>query len=484
MQNRDDRQTTGYSGPEDPLNGLSGVAGGRAAPTSLFDDGQVKASDPLDGIAESREGARRSPSTSDVSNDQPDTLLRREAIQHARETAFGQPIARFPVSWTWATLTTLLVIIVVAAIMFNQTFERTAIVPGSLDVDGGRAQLFVNQPGTVESVLVGEGEIVKKGQPLFTLANNSVAIDGRGLRENLEAGFDEQAAILNERKLSLRQLAIQRDSEALAAQRLIESEMLSLRGAFSHQNQRLKMAEEDLDVIKPVAERGFISGNAVRQRELVLLAARQAADETAGRLRVLQEQGARQRAVSAQAKYTTQQEATVLAEATSALNQRRIQSDVGARQQIVAPTTGRVSAVQISPGQIARPQFPLLAIIPKGRAIVAVLHIPSRSIGLIRVGQEVRMRYHAFPYQRFGAAKAVIRQVSQTLIRPEESPSGALSDEPAYRVIAIIDRNDITAYGTRHRLLPGMTFDADIILEKRSFADWILEPLRARGNHG
>jgi membrane fusion protein len=40
-----------------------------------------------------------------------------------------------------------------------------------------------------------------------------------------------------------------------------------------------------------------------------------------------------------------------------------------------------------------------------------------------------------------------------------------------------LDRPDIDAYGKRVPLQPDMLLKADIILEKRTLVDWILNPL-------
>ena len=48
---------------------------------------------------------------------------------------------------------------------------------------------------------------------------------------------------------------------------------------------------------------------------------------------------------------------------------------------------------------------------------------------------------------------------------------------PSYRAIVALERPDIDAYGKRVPLQPDMLLKADIILEKRTLVDWILNPL-------
>jgi membrane fusion protein len=42
-----------------------------------------------------------------------------------------------------------------------------------------------------------------------------------------------------------------------------------------------------------------------------------------------------------------------------------------------------------------------------------------------------------------------------------------------------LDQQAVTAYGKAWALAPGMRLSADIILEKRSLLDWLLDPLFA-----
>jgi hypothetical protein len=49
--------------------------------------------------------------------------------------------------------------------------------------------------------------------------------------------------------------------------------------------------------------------------------------------------------------------------------------------------------------------------------------------------------------------------------------------EPAYRVIAALERPDIDAYGKKVLLQPDMLLKADIILERRSLMSWLTNPL-------
>jgi membrane fusion protein len=118
-----------------------------------------------------------------------------------------------------------------------------------------------------------------------------------------------------------------------------------------------------------------------------------------------------------------------------------------------------------------------MEIIPNNSALQAELFIPTRGIGFVKPGQEVRILYEAFPHQQFGTYGGRINEISQTILSRSDASGPIELKEPAYRVTVVLDRPDIDAYGKRIPLQAGMLLNADIILEKRSVMRWFLDPL-------
>ena len=109
----------------------------------------------------------------------------------------------------------------------------------------------------------------------------------------------------------------------------------------------------------------------------------------------------------------------------------------------------------------------------------AQVYVPSRAIGFVRPGQEVRLLYDAFPYQRFGSFDGRIVAVSRTVIDPRQLAAPLTVQEPVYRVDVAPFGQAVLAYGERQPLQAGMTLTASLVLDHRSFLDWLLTPLNA-----
>jgi membrane fusion protein len=154
-------------------------------------------------------------------------------------------------------------------------------------------------------------------------------------------------------------------------------------------------------------------------------------------------------------------------------------AEVTGRQAYVirAPTSGRVSTLQANVGQIADPRHMQLEIIPLDAHLEAELFFPARAFGFVRPGQQVRILYDAFPYQKFGTYHGSVTKVSQAVLTGNETIGPITLKEPAYRVTAALERPDVDAYGRKMPLQPDMLLKADVILEQRSLMRWLLDPV-------
>jgi len=147
---------------------------------------------------------------------------------------------------------------------------------------------------------------------------------------------------------------------------------------------------------------------------------------------------------------------------------------------ISAPIDGRIGLIYSdSIGASLLNQQAILALLPadeKGSSLVAEMFVPSRAMGFIKPEQDVKILYEAFPFERFGAFSAKIIKVKKTIISPEDNLSPFKIDYPFYTVIAELENTTLSIGGNPVALQPGMAFQANIIQEKRSIIEWIVEP--------
>jgi len=135
--------------------------------------------------------------------------------------------------------------------------------------------------------------------------------------------------------------------------------------------------------------------------------------------------------------------------------------------------------VLAEPGQHVAGGATILTVLPEGSPLEAHLFAPSRAVGFVRAGQEVRLRYPAFPFQKFGSHRGRVASVSRHAIAPGElgyaPPDG--SREPLYRIKVALESQAVTAYGRPEPLQAGMQVEADVLLDRRRLLEWLFDPL-------
>jgi membrane fusion protein len=136
-----------------------------------------------------------------------------------------------------------------------------------------------------------------------------------------------------------------------------------------------------------------------------------------------------------------------------------------------------VTNIAINRGQSVAADATLATVLPKGSGMHVELLVPTRAIGFVRPGQEVVLRYEAFPYERFGQYHGVITDVSRSVWTQGERVGPLTAKEPVYRIDVKLDRQNVSALGQDYALRAGMLVSADLLLERRTLLEWIFEPV-------
>jgi membrane fusion protein len=412
------------------------------------------------------------------SDNSPTPLFRQEVVDFQEiERQFGraillQPISLKVITWFLATL----VALILSLLVIGQ-YSRKATVSGYLIPASGTAKIFALQRGTITKVHVTEGQEVREQQPLLTIDTTQIAATGQDVNAAILSTLLTQRDELNNQiDGEARRETSERDRFTHLTQGL-KDQITQLEDQIPLQQDRIKISDSLVSSVSQLVTKGVVTDVEFKRRKADLIGQRQSLNS------MRQELAARQNQLT-DTQYTLNQLPIVIAEKIQLLRnemssvEQRIAEINGRRAFVIrAPITGRVSALRASSGKLAEPDQLQLEIIPTS-TLKAELLVPSRSIGFVRVGQPVGIRYDAFPYQNFGRYKGTITEISHNILTRSDVPSAIItSEEPVYRVTAALDRQDISAYGKRMPLQAGMLLKADVILDKRTLMRWVLDPL-------
>jgi membrane fusion protein len=405
-------------------------------------------------------------------------LFRQEAINFVQqrqswgEVVSLQPLSSAILSWSLAGI----VFLVFCFISIAQ-YARKETVTGYLTPTAGTAKIFAPQQGFIKELHVKEGQEVAEGDPLLTIVTSQISANGDDVNAIVLAALARQREVI-ERQIAAEEHRTDSEHERLAsAAKGIEGEIAQLEDQRNIQNERVKLSESFVATGATLSAKGVLPTVELKRRE-------QAALEQAQSLASLDQQITVRRTQLSDAQHTLEQLPTVAAERLRVLRsdlswieQRTAEVDGRRAYVIKAPTSGRVSALQATVGKVVDPKHMQLEIVSLDSSLQAELFFPTRASGFVRPGQQVRILYDAFPYQKFGTYRGTVAKVSHTILTGNDATGPITLKEPAYRVTVLPERPDIDAYGRKMPLQPGMLLKADVILEQRSLMQWLLDPM-------
>lgn len=135
-------------------------------------------------------------------------------------------------------------------------------------------------------------------------------------------------------------------------------------------------------------------------------------------------------------------------------------------------------------GTVVQPGTVLLTLIPKHEALRAEVWVSNEDIGFVRVGQAVKLKFAAFPFQKYGMLGGVVDHIS---VDAADNGTGSCNidskpkaqDEPlVYKALVKLNQPDLEMHGQKFPLSAGMQTNAEIWLRDRTVMEYLLSPVR------
>ncbi|WP_394653883.1 HlyD family secretion protein [uncultured Sphingomonas sp.] len=402
-----------------------------------------------------------------------DTLFRQEAIDAQRQRLAGTVVAAVPPS---ARLYTGVIVVVAVAIVLMLVFgsyATNAPVRGIVAYDTGVARVYPRSAAEVRRVLVREGDRIAAGQPLVELG---LAQGERGLTEQI-AQLDRQISEID-RQLGLAEGLASSEAGALEAQRrgLIES-VTSLERQRGIASEQVGLAEKSVTRSQRLAREGAGTQRQVDAARAELLMRKSEVENLTERLITARSSIADLGIKLSQGGLTSGKAASQLRNERSTLMTQRVDLVRSDHIVLTAPVAGRIADLIADPGRHATPDASLVTVVPDGGKLETWFYAPSQAVGFAKPGQTVRLRFDAFPYQKYGSGRGVVTDVSRVAVDPAAVDPALGIKEASFRVRVRIDSigsAPATAAGVR----PGMTVSGDLVLERRPLWALLFAPIR------
>jgi membrane fusion protein len=408
-------------------------------------------------------------------------LFRKEAVNHATRRLAGEVVLASSVRSR--VLAVLAGGVVLVALVFATTasYARKETVAGWLTPSEGMIRLAARQGGVVSDIYVTEGQMVTTGQPIATVSL-SQALEGGDSFAALSRSLDAQGAAAQARAESALASLGAEQRQLQSRRAAMGRELAETRRRINLQAQRVEFARAEVTRAETIAGQGFLPRRELEARRSALLSTEEESSQLAAQAltyeREIGEVDARLAAIPIDIR-------TARADAASTragLDQQVTQTEAQSTYRVVASVAGRVAALPLNRGQTAQSGAAVAILAAGDSPLEAELYAPSRAAGFVREGQAVRLMYQAFPHQKFGVGEGRVISVSRTVLAPSEvSIPGIQIQEPVFRVRVRLDKGSVAAYGETLPLQPGMLLNADVVIDRRSLLEWLLDPLYAAG---
>ena len=404
------------------------------------------------------------------------SLFRKEAIDHKRRKLHGEVILVQPVSFFIMTAVFFAVTLALVGFLINGEYKRKETVLGYLAPANGLSLIRADQGGRLTQVFVNEGDYVEVGAPLFE-SRVDVDTEGGFIGERRLESTDVRLSELKEQLVNT-QKRYAGDKDRLTSQVInYERELEGLSRRLELQKKAVDLGAQQLVKYERLTQQEVTSqleldnsrSNDINQRitlesiEQQIIAREGALSETKFSIAGL--------------KTNEERELSQIRVQISQLEDSRTSIEASSRYRVRSPIAGTVTALQGTIGQSVPPNSPIVMIIPQGSGLQATLLAPSRSAGFLEAGQDVNLLVDAFPYQKFGVQKGVIKEISATPYRPGELDAPIPYEQAVYRVVVDLSKQTVTAYGNEVDLKAGMTLQGDLITDRRTLMQWMLDPL-------
>lgn len=406
-------------------------------------------------------------------------LFREEALRKHHRRLLGDVILTQPLPLTITTgFLTVVVSILIVFLTFAQ-YSRKEQVTGYISPQHGVVRLHAPKGGVVVRLHADEGDLVSAGSPLVTIDAERITGSGISVIEEMLVSIDNQLReVTHLRDITLAQ-AVQRETRLQEQLDGLRAEKSALKIRKEMQAGLVSIRKKNFTRVRDLVVDGYVSSQDVVSTESELLSAEQLHAALVQQVASIESEANQLKLAIEHLPLETEEKLSNLATRRSDLELRELDLEDQDSVTILAPVSGTVSALQAILGASVGAQQTLLSLLPEGSSLEAHLFVPTRAIGFIEVGQEVRLLYDAFDYRRYGVQLGTVKEVSSAILTPSETLERIQRNEPTYMIRVDLEHQKFHTPDKTFDLHAGMMLRADVVLETRSLGSWLLNPLMA-----
>jgi len=383
------------------------------------------------------------------------------------------------------------------------------IAPGVVKVSQEKKTVQHLEGGIVEDILVQEGDVVAKGDVLVKLQSSEVTSNVDLLQNRLWAKLataarlkaqvemaqqiDWPQELRQHRDKSAVQSAIEQNTSVFASGRTsLQDKLAMYQSQIQQLKERIDGAKEELEAEKSIiatlteeitAKRSLLEENFIDKAQILNLerqlaqhrgrkgSLRQTIAESKGKIE-------EKRLAMAEIKSTYREKASqklsqINEEIFSIREQIKPQLDAQKRLLVKAPVSGEIINLQVhsEDSGVIKPGQPILDIVPENARLVVECRVRQDKITQVKPGQDTRVQLSAFNRVTTPPVEGEVNYISADQVTKKT----AQGETSMYLANVSINQESLEQAGAY--LYPGMPAVCYITTEKRTFLEYLVEPI-------
>ncbi len=395
-------------------------------------------------------------------------------------------------------------IMMAGAIIWASIGKTDTIVQsqGKLVSDEQNIVMKPRELAVVKKIHVKVGDIVQPNDVLITFDPEIYDSEKERLESEistLQAQFDRLYAEFNQKEYkpekrtrdTIWQLEIHKQRMAYYKERMnyFDQEYARISASIKTRGESLHNSEERLKEFRPLEKMYVDLGDVVatKRERIEISIKRMEIEATTDELRNTLDEMEHQRQSSVASKNAFQEEwrnsiATEMIKIRRELtsNQKQYEKTSNLAQYIYlrAPCEAMVHEIAaFSPGSAVREAEPLITLVPLNGKIEIEAEVSPQDIGKVAIGDPVRIKLNAYPFQKHGTLDGKVLRISENTFARAQGQPMPPNATPTYYKAAISVSGSLRNVDEKYRLIPGMDTQAEIKVGKRRIIEYVLYPL-------
>lgn len=389
----------------------------------------------------------------------------------------GMP-ARYVAMVTGVFMTVLVVTIILTS------YTRRINVNAEVITDPHTINLFSPQQGMITRQFVQVGQAVAKGDAIYAIDASRTTTSGNvsdAARTSIQGQQTEITQVLEK---------LQQDKETAVAS--LKQQLQQAMQSHKTLQQQLETARSNMETMRKnmqgyeqYLKEGLVTKEQLSARQTQFYQQQTQYQAILNQVNQQEMEMTRLRSDIATRSTTYDNQISEYQNQKRALDKQMSEADASGLLIINSQSSGKVTSMSVTPGQMVNVGDYLAQLVPTtDYQYRLVLWIPNSSVPYVSAGEQINIRYAAFPYEKFGqfdgkilsvaAAPATVQEMAAYANAPHAAVTGA--SESYYKAIAEVSKHTFAYEGKALTLSSGMQAQVTLFLERRPLYQWMLAP--------